>query len=207
MTSKFTSTLKDTLGIIRALGYRTFIERQWKKPQPMFNVLQVKETEVDLFKEFLNKSLVVSLKFDTPLSLGPFFSEKTKTFIYITHYASTKAFMNVCTGLVTAGLSAKRAKATNETNWTYCKSSEKKSFAIISDIIMIGVDGNESSFLDYLRLKGLEPEAQVKKIKDVRGKGLSNYYFFKDDSVTLNLLRDYIKLDGGAIVYQAKKLS
>ena len=38
MTSKFTNTLKDTLGIIRALVYRTFIEMQWKTPQPMFNV-------------------------------------------------------------------------------------------------------------------------------------------------------------------------
>ena len=173
----------------------------------MFNVLQVKENEVDLFKEFLNKSLTVSLKFDTPLSLGPFYYEETKTFIYITHYASTKAYMNVCTRLGTTGLSAKRAKATNETNWTYCSSTVKKGFAIISDIIMVGVDGNESKFLDYLRPKGLDPDGQVTKIKDVRGKGLSNYYFFKNDSLTLNLLKDYIKLDGDAIVYQAKKLS
>lgn len=207
MASKFTNTLKDTLGIIRALGYRTFIERQWKKPQPMFNVLQVKETEVDLFKEFLSKSLVLSLKFNTPLSLGPFYSEKTKTFIYITHYASTRAYINVCTGLVTSGLSAKRAKATNSTNWTYCKSNDKKSFAIINDIIMVGVDGDQNSFRDYIGLKGLKLEAQVKKIKDIRGKGFSNYYFFKDNSVTLNLLKNYIKLDRDAIVYQAKKLS
>jgi len=207
MASKFINTCKDTFGIIKAVGYRTFIERQWKKPQPMFNVLQVKEKEVHLFNEFLTRSLRVSLKFDTPISLRPFYSEATKTFIYVTHYASTKAFLNVCMKLLTTGLSAKRSKATNKTSWVYCSEDATNKFSTTSIIIMVGVNGIESKFLDYISTKGIEPEAKVKKIKDVRGTGLSSYYFFKNNSENLNILNEYIKSGENAIVYQAKKIN
>ncbi|WP_107040366.1 hypothetical protein [Brumimicrobium mesophilum] len=207
MPTTFVNTCKDALGIFIAIGYRTFNERNWKKPQPMFNVLQVKESKVDSFKEFLNKSLVISLKYDTPISLGPFYSSDTKTFIYTTHYSSTNAYMKVCGNLLTSGLSKSRAKATQETNWIYCSQEETKEFSTISNVIMVGVNGEINNFIDFISRKELAPLAKVKKIKDVRGNGFVNYFFFKDEPENLKLFRDYAKSGESVNVIQAKKLT
>lgn len=205
MASTISNTFKDSIGILKAVGYRTFIERKWKTPQPMFNVLQVKDKEVDLFNEFLKKSLKISLTADTPISLGTFYSKSTQTFIYITHYPSTKAYLKVCMKLLTSGVSGMRSKATKKTNWIYCSVNETKTMSELPNVIMIGVNSAEHRFIDFISRKGIVPEAKVKNIKDVRGTGLSNYYFFTNDAAHLNVCNAYIEQGGNAIIYQAKK--
>ena len=62
MPSKLTNTLKDSLGIMKAVLYRTFIGHNWSKPQPMFNILEVKGEKEALFENFLKKSLEEFIK-------------------------------------------------------------------------------------------------------------------------------------------------
>lgn len=207
MPSKIVNTLLDTAGIFRAVLYRTFVERKWKPFQPMFNILQVKEGEEELFKSFLRKSLVVSLKYDTPLSLGAFETEESRIFIYVTHYASTGAYLKVMKGLLFGGESGMRAKATQKTSWTYCEPTNGPSLAAAQNVIMVGIKGDPSSFLGFMNRKGGSPLATVKKIKDVRGHSLSNYIFFTDSIEIRNGLQELKENGSDFITYNAKKIN
>lgn len=204
--STFTNLLRDTLGIIRVVSYRTFIERKWKPYQPMFNIMEVKEGTIDLFSEFLRKSLNISLKYDTPLSLGPFLTNEGRTFIYITHYASTKAYMQVMNGLLFHGEAYMRAKATLKTSWTYCNPTNTEEFPKIQNIIMVGIQGSPDNFEALMTRHAIEPIARVEKIKDVRGKSLGVYYLFKDTEEIQTPLKEFREEGGDFITYQATKL-
>lgn len=206
MPSPLTNTLLDTLGIFKAVMYRTFIERIWSTPQPMFNILQVKPNTEPLFEEFLAKSLHVSLKFNTPLSLGPFKTEN-RTYIYITHYASTKAYLQVMNGLLFGGEVAMRAKATLKTSWTYCLPTQTAALQNTQQIIMVGIEGNPDSFLDRLEKTTIQPLALIQKKKDVRGTSLSTYAFFKTEPTTEDYLLDCINNGDTIKIYHAKKLT
>ncbi|WP_461304573.1 hypothetical protein [Aureisphaera sp.] len=203
--STFTNLLKDTLGIMRVVSYRTFVQRKWKPYQPMFNIMEVKEGKVELFKEFLRRSLTLSLKYDTPLSLGPFLTDD-RIFIYITHYASTKAYMQVMNGLLFHGQAYMRAKATLKTSWTYCNPSNTPEFPNIQEILMVGVQGNPDDFNAFMTRNSLEPVARVEKIKDVRGKSLGVYFLFKDPKDVLTKLEVFREEGGDFNTYQATKL-
>lgn len=206
MPSKFVNTLLDTTGIVRAVLYRTFVERKWKPFQPMFNILEVKEGDEDLFKSFLKKSLTVSLKYDTPLSLGPFETE-SRVFIYVTHYASTGAYLKVMKGLLFGGEAGMRAKATQKTSWTYCKPTNGPELAKADDIIMVGIQGDPSSFIAFMNQKGGEPLASVKKIKDVRGHSLGNYFLFNNTTNIDQALSQFREEGGDFNTYKAKKVN
>ena len=91
MAQKLSNTLKDTWGIIRAVTYRSFRERNWSKPQPMFNVLKVADGKELLFEAFLTKAQGISTKIDSPISLGPYKTDENGIYIYVTHYGSTGA--------------------------------------------------------------------------------------------------------------------
>jgi len=206
MLSKITNTFLDTLGIIKALSYRTFIEQSWSTPQPMFNILQVKEGDEILFDSFLKKSLAVSIKYDTPLSLGPF-KTKDRTYIYITHYASSKAYMKVMNGLLFGGEVGMRARVTLKTSWTYCSPSQSVSLQKTNNIIMIGIQGNPEDFIDHLQKTNINPLAVVKKIKDVRGKSLGTYVFFKEEQGVKEFITNRIELGDDICTYYATKLN
>ncbi|MDC8005262.1 hypothetical protein POV27_14465 [Aureisphaera galaxeae] len=203
--STFTNLLKDTLGIVRAVSYRTFVQRKWKPPQPMFNIMEVKEGTEDLFKEFLRRSLTLSLKYNTPLSLGPFLTND-RIFIYITHYASTKAYMQVMNGLLFHGQAFMRAKATLKTSWTYCNPSNTPDFPNIQEILMVGIQGSTDNFEAFMSRHSLEPVARVEKIKDVRGRSLGMYYLFKDPEEVQTKLKEFREEGGDFNTYQATKL-
>lgn len=203
--STFTNLLKDTLGIFRVVSYRTFVQRKWRPIQPMFNIMEVKEGTEDLFKDFLKRSLQLSLKYDTPLSLGPFLTND-RIFIYITHYASTKAYMQVMNGLLFHGQAYMRAKATLKTSWTYCNPSNVKEFPEIQEILMVGIQGSADNFEAFMSRQSLEPVARVEKIKDVRGKSLGVYYLFKDPEEVKSKLSVFREEGGDFITYQATKL-
>ena len=206
MPSKLTNTLKDSLGIMKAVLYRTFIERNWSKPQPMFNILEVKEGKEALFEDFLKKCLEVSLKYDTPISLGSYKTNETRTYIYVTHYASTAAFLKVATSLLFKGLSSKRAAATQATSWTYCNPTNAPQLSTLNKILMVGIEGDPSSFLNFLNQKGAQPAAIVKKIKDVRGKALGTYLILEPNSENKKRIEEFIKQGGSIRVYDAAKL-
>ncbi len=206
MPSKLTNTLLDTIGIIRALSYRKFIERNWSKPQPMFNVLQVKEGDEALFESFLKKSLAVSIKYDTPLSLGPF-KTNDRTFIYITHYASSKAYAKVMNGLLFGGEAAMRAKATLKTSWTYCEPTQTKALQETKTIMMVGIQGSSENFMGHLKSIDIEPLGVVKKIKDVRGHALGTYVFFKEGPEISQYIEERIESGDDICTYQATKLN
>ena len=174
MPNVFTNSLKDFIGIIRAVSYRTFVQWKWKPPQPMFNILEIKPGTDNIFDEFLKKSLVLSLKRNTPISFGPFKSEETKTYIYITHYASTPAYIRVVNGLLFHGLSKMRAKATLKTSWTYCSAKHADNYESISTTILIGLE-NVEEFESFIENKDLKPMSEIHPIKDVRGKSLKKY--------------------------------
>lgn len=196
--SKFSNTVKDTIGIMRAISYRSFVARNWSKPQPMFNILEVKTGEDELFKKFLADALVVSLKYDTPLSIGPYITTNSgnKTFIYVTHYASTKSFVKVMNGLLFKGISKIRAKATKRTSWTYCEPTNAPQLTELTNITMVSVQGNVESFLNLLNTEGIAPAATVKKIKDVRGHSLDNHLIFAD-TPAMDALLDKFRSEGG----------
>lgn len=206
MPSKLTNTLLDTIGIVRAILYRTFVERKWKPFQPMFNVLQVKEGDEDLFKSFLKKSLTVSLKYDTPLSIGPFETED-RTFIYVTHYASTGSYLKVMNGLLFGGEAGMRAKATLKTSWTYCKPTNSPELEKADQIIMVGIQGDPSSFLGFMNRKGGDPLATVQKIKDVRGHALGNYILFENSEMVMKGLSELKENGSDFLIYKAKKVN
>jgi hypothetical protein len=206
MPSKITNTLLDTLGITRALFYRVFIERNWSKPQPMFNILQVKEGDETLFEDFLKKSLAVSIKYNTPLSLGPF-KTKDRTYIYITHYASSKAFIKVMNGLLFGGEAGMRAKATLKTSWTYCKPSQTDNLQDTNTIVMIGIQGNPEDFLQHIQNTNIKPLAVVKKLKDVRGHALGTYVLFKVEQDLVEYVKNRIELGDDICTYHATKLN
>lgn len=205
--SRLSNTLKDTLGIIRAVTYRTFIERNWSKPQPMFNILQIKKEDEKMFEEFLRRALVISLKSDTPLSLGPYrtTAEGYKTYIYITHYASTRAYIKVMNGLLFGGVSKLRDKAIRQTSWTYCSPTSTSDLTTARNIIMVGIQGNPNDFLGKINHRGITPLATVKKIKDVRGNSLGNYILFEDSSKTTELLHEFREEGGSFLSYKAAR--
>ncbi len=205
MPSKLTNTLLDTIGIVRALSYRTFIERNWSKPQPMFNILQVKEGDEALFESFLKKSLAVSIKYDTPLSLGPF-KTNDRTFIYITHYASSKAYAKVMNGLLFGGEAAMRAKATLKTSWTYCEPNQTKILQETKTILMVGIQGNPENFMGHLKNTNIQPLGMVKKIKDVRGHALGAYVFFEEGPEISKYIKERKEYGDDICTYKATKL-
>lgn len=204
--STLSNMLRDTLGIIRVVSYRTFIERKWKPIQPMFNIMEVKEGTEALFEDFLRKSLGVSIKYDTPLSLGPFKTNEGRIFIYITHYASTKAYMQVMNGLLIHGEAKMRAQATLTTSWTYCNPSNTANFPKIQNVVMVGIQGSPSNFEALLVKNSLEPVATVKKVKDVRGHSLGIYFLFEDTPEIHTLLSEFREQGGDFISYEATKL-
>ena len=55
MSLKTKNTFKDFLGSVRAVSYRTFVEWNWSKIQPMFNILEVEEGKEQLFEAFLKR--------------------------------------------------------------------------------------------------------------------------------------------------------
>ena len=206
MPNQLTNTLLDTVGIFNALMYRTFSERIWNTPQPMFNILQVKSNNELLFEEFLAKSLNVSIKFNTPISLGPF-KTNNRTYIYITHYASTQSYIKVMNGLLFGGEASMRAKATLKTSWTYCQSKQMVDLQKVEQIIMVGIKENVSEFLEELKLSDITPIAFIQKKKDVRGTSMDLHLIFKTESLVENYLLDSINKGFQLKIYHAKKLT
>lgn len=204
MPNVFTNSIKDTIGIMRAVTYRT-LRWKWKPPQPMFNILEIKPGTDDIFDEFLKKSLVLSLKKNTPLSFGPFKSEEAKTYIYITHYASTKAFIGVCNGLLFHGLSKLRAKATQKTSWTYSSATHAENYEAVESIILIGME-IPKEFETYLAENELKPITEVDPIKDVRGHSLKKYWAFEATATNTELLNTFTPNSGKMQRYTANKL-
>ena len=205
MPNTIVNTLLDTLGIIRAVAYRTFSERNWSSPQPMFNILQVKEGDDLLFQRFLKKSLDVSIKDNTPLSLGPF-RTSDRTYIYITHYASTIEFIKVMKGLLFGGEARMRAKATLKTSWTYCLPNQTPELQATSKILMVGIKGNAEKFLDQMAKHSIQPLGLLKKIKDVRGHSLYHYVFFEQKEETESYLKEQIENGADICIYHAEKI-
>lgn len=206
MPGKRSNTIKDALGVIKAILYRTFVERNWRTSQPMFNVLQVEEGKENLFENFLRESLKVSLKFDAPISLGPYKDEASRTYIYVTHYASTRSFIKVMNGLLKPGISAMRAEATESTSWTYCNPTNSPDLGKLHKVVVAGINGDSSHFLNFLNQNGQHPEAIVEKIVDVRGKSLGTYILLRDNPKIDQVLEDFKEKGGDLILYRATKL-
>ncbi|MEM7369069.1 MAG: hypothetical protein AAF587_10760 [Bacteroidota bacterium] len=207
MPTKFSNTLKDSLGIVRAVLYRTFIAHKWSTIQPMFNLLEVQEGKEALFEEFLKKSLAISLTYDTPISLGPYKTTEGRTYIYVTHYASTKAFLQVGTALLKKGVAAMRARATQWTSWTYCAASNSPDMSDDPSILMVGVQGDSSDFLATANRYAAQPLATVQKIADVRGKSLGLYLLFQDTPDNSAWIHAFQEEGGSIRIFQAKKLT
>ncbi|MBL4705285.1 MAG: hypothetical protein JKY54_12240 [Flavobacteriales bacterium] len=206
MPSTATNKLKDLLGIIKAVCYRTFVKWNWSKPQPMFNIVEVKEGTEQVFEDFLKQSLVISLTYNTPISIGPYKSAKTRTYIYVTQYCSTGAFMKVVTKLLTTGVSSLRSKAIEQTSWTYCSRTISNELSAQKNILMIGIQGDPAHFLGFLNQHGIQTLATIKKIKDVRGRSLGNHLMISDTTENNELLTDFVAQGGDINIYKAAKL-
>jgi hypothetical protein len=172
----------------------------------MFNILEIKPGTDDIFDEFLKKSLVLSLKRNTPLSFGPFKSEETKTYIYITHYASTWAFIRVVNGLLFHGLSKMRAKATLKTSWTYSSAKHADNYESIESIILIGLE-QPKEFEAFIKSNALVIMSEILPIKDVRGKSLKKYWAFEASKENEKFLSAYKPTTGAMQFFNATKLS
>lgn len=172
----------------------------------MFNELTVVAKHVDDFKRFLAESEAKSLKVNTPVSVGPYLSsDGSNTFLYVTHYASTKAFIQVMGALTFSGLSMLRARCTLRTSWTYCNPEAYTDIGL-DDVFFIGVQGDPASFESMLNLSGIQPHGKISSIKNVRSKSLGHYYMFKRDPSLLAQFETFIQ-DGGAIrIYQASNI-
>ncbi len=204
MLSTLFNTLADMLAGIWAVIYRTFIEFRWRPPQPMFNILQVKEGREELFETFLVKSQQFSGKHHTPIGLGPFKTEKSRTYIYVTHYGSTWDFLVVLGGLTIRGLALKRAKATQHAIWAYCDLSNAPSLDGLQDMMMVGIEGDETRFLQYLRQNKIAIAAVVKKRLTVRGKPLGTYMVLANTAENWALVQEFDPQGSVMAFYQAK---
>ena len=171
-------------------------------PQPMFNVMRVREGRVEDFKRFLVESEQRSLKYNTPVSVGPYLDSDLNTYLYVTHYASTKAFLQVMMSLTFSGLATLRASCTEATSWTYCN---PESFEDLGrdNIIMVGVQGDVSSFQSMLNTIGVQPTGTIKSIKNVRSHSLGNYFIFRSNKTFVQELETFIQQGGAIVIYRA----
>jgi hypothetical protein len=176
MLNTLKNTLADMLAGIWVVIYRTFVEFRWRPPQPMFNILEVREGYEALFEEFLVKAQHLSAKYNTPIGLGPFKTGSSRTYIYVTHYGSTGDFLLVMGGLTFTGLSLKRAKATRKAMWTYCELSTAPALDGLQNMLMVGIEGDENPFLQYLQEHKIEIAAVVKRKLNVRRGALDTYF-------------------------------
>lgn len=203
MPNIITNSILDVCGITRAILYRTFVERKWKPPQPMFNVLEVKEGREATFEEFLSQAQVISGKLNTPVSLGPFRTDATRVYIYVTHYASTFAFIGVMVRLTLTLVTLKRSAATERTSWTYCRPTEESGFSQLSKVLVVGVQGAPAALDELLRANEIVPAGRVERIRDVRGRSQGSYLVLPDEDATERLLTDFRENGGDIVIYKA----
>jgi hypothetical protein len=167
----------------------------------MFNALRVHDGSAADFSQFLVRSEQTSLKYNTPVSVGPYLDSTLQTFLYVTHYASTKAFLQVAASLTLSGLSMLRARCTESASWTYCKS---ESFSDIGydNTIIVGVQSNVSSFQSLLNTIGVQPVGSIKSIKDVRSHSLGHYFIFRTNKTFEQELETFIQQGGAIVIYR-----
>lgn len=180
MPSLPVNMLLDGIGMTRAVAYRTFVERQWRPIQPMFNILRVKPGTEERFESFLKESLHISIRLNTPISIGPYKSTETRTYVYVTHYGSTPDFMGVMMGLTFSGVVFKRVGPTQHADWTYCHPTSPPMDQEPDQLVMVGVQGDRAPVFNFMNQHGIGPVATVEGIKNVRGKALGHYLFYLD---------------------------
>lgn len=180
----------DLLGGMKAVAYRIFVRFRWRPPQPMFNIMKIKEGKESLFEEFLEKSQKLSMKVKTPIGLGPFKNGEERIYIYVTHYHSTGAFLAVLGGLTITGLAFKRARATEHATWTYCEFSNAPALPDLEDVLIAGANDGDG-FATFLGEHQAVIGAICSRIKDVRGKSLESYIVLGDTPEHQALLDAY----------------
>jgi hypothetical protein len=203
MSNLLSNTFLDVCGITRAVLYRTFIERRWSPPQPMFNVLEVKPGKTETFELFLSQAQTISGKLGSPVSLGPYKTGDTQIYIYVTHYASTWSFIRVMFRLTLTFVVLKRAAATAKTSWTYCHPTNGPALSGLSQVLVVGIRGDDSGFRELLRERNLSPAATVECVKDVRGRSLGTYFVLPEAPEHEAVLDGFRSGGGDLIVYKA----
>lgn len=203
MPGLISNSFLDIVGITRAVLYRTFVEWSWRPPQPMFNVLEVKEGKSETFEAFLSEAQTISQKLNTPVSLGPYKTADSRIYIYVTHYASTFAFLGVMLRLTLSLVTFKRSAATQLTSWTYCRPTEGPGFSELQKVLVVGVQGSTAPVEELLRKNDIVPAGTVERVKDVRGRSQGTYFVFPDEQKTAQLLEEFRSGGGDIVIYQA----
>lgn len=193
MANLLSNMLLDGIGITKAVLYRTFVQRQWGPPQPMFNINTVKPGDEVAFELFLKQALGISMKAKTPISLGPYKSASERAYVYVTHYASTLAFMRVMAGLTLTGVVMRRVGTMTKGLWTYCAATSPASARQPEEAVMVGVQGDSAPVINFLNLRGVAPFATVSGIKNVRGKALGTYLLYENNAQVQQLLQQLIQ--------------
>lgn len=207
MFHNLTNTLKDLLGINKVVLFRTFSEWNWSKPQPMFNVLQVEPGEEQLFEKFLNRAQEVSSKIGSPVSLGPYITDKKGVYIYVTHYGSTGKFIRVMGALLVKGVSAMRSKATQSTSWTYCHFEGSESLPSLDSVYILGIKGDVDPLNQFLHQKGVSIASKNRMIFNARGEAWGSYYYvFAATPENYQRIQEFASRGGALVLYQGKKL-
>lgn len=209
MKARFLKNLwLNTIGINKILLYKSFVKFSWKPYQPMFNIITVQEGREPLFEEFLRKSLQLSLKHKTPISFGPYkmsgeSGKSGATYIYVTHYDSTFAYLKVMSGVLFSGLAFKRAKCTTFNNWTYCHPVTRLKPKIqLEQITLVGIKGKKEKFINYLNHNQVMIEGTIEKIKTVRDTSLPNYIVLYNTAKVDELIATFREVGGSLDVYK-----
>lgn len=207
MPSTLSNSFLDTLGIVKAAFFKAFSSYPWSAPQPMLNILQVKEGKEDLFKEFLSKSLQKSIKYNTPISFGPYEFKENRTFVYITGYPSTPAFLKVDFTLALTGLAFLRARATQKAIWSYCDYSFSDELPEKPGGIFWGIQGDPSRVLARISEEGISVMASIDPIKDVREKSQGKYLLLPSGDHVDQLLQVLIDEGEDIMTYKLSRFS
>lgn len=172
----------------------------------MFNVVEAKSGRMDTFDTFLAQAQQISGKLDSPVSLGPFRNEESRIYIYVTHYASTRAFIGVMLRLTLTLVTLKRSLAIQHTSWTYCRPTNAANLDQLQNVLVVGIQGDSEAFQQTLLQRGIDPSATTESIKNVRGKSLGSYFVLPDTPENKSVLEEFRSAGGDLIVYRLTKL-
>lgn len=203
----FANFMANTIGITRILFYRTFIYRNWSLQNPMFNFVEVGEGKEADFANFLAKAAVKSNKYKTPISFGPYKVPNKPIFTFVTHYYSVPAFLKVMNALLFSGLGFKRAKCPVFSNWTFCDPNLAASpVHQLEKIILVGIEGDSSSFEHFLNLQGINYHQKIQRIKTVRDTSLDTYIVIENTTKNNDIIEEYKKTAVTIQIYKAELL-
>ena len=178
LSNSLLNSIKDVLGILRAISYRTFTEFNWSEPHPMFNIVEVEEHEQPTFESFLSEGQQKGNENKTRFSFGPFRNTEKGTYIYVTNYGSVTYFLRTIIAMM-GKVIGKRVSSTLRALWAYCKEYHISKIPHEARLAVLGIEGDFAIWLDKMKNERLTIYRIIDIRKSVRGRLVNTYVVFK----------------------------